>query len=184
MLLLLLNRYYWLPLVSSDYFSLLLVPHFSNNAYYTIFCAVYSIMCTRMQSLNINVFWSKALFLYSLKPLENLRFSDVFLGVSNWNIGWKWVNLIITCLEKTPSKRFVARVYSVLLFIMYTLTQFMPLVSSILPDKIKKLWIFWCFQGILKETTDVKWFNNFLKQNVAVRNDLSEKRYRDETLRC
>ena len=130
----LLNRYYWLALVSSDYFSLLLVPHLSKNAYYTIFYAVYGIMCSTMQSLNINAFWSKAPFLHPLKSLENLLFSDVLLGVQNWNIGWKWVNLIITCLEKNPSKRFVARVYSVLLFIMYTLTQFMPLVSFYTPS--------------------------------------------------
>ena len=40
-----------------------------------------------------------------------------------------------------------------------SLTHFMPLSLSIPPESITKPLLFWCFQGVSKETTGMKWVN-------------------------
>ena len=38
-------------------------------------------------------------------------------------------------------------------------THFMPLISFDTPENIRKPLVFWCFQGLSKEISGIKWFN-------------------------
>ena len=44
-----------------------------------------------------------------------------------------------------------------MLWICLTLTHFIPLISFDTPWNIRKLLVFWCFQGVLKEISSTKW---------------------------
>ena len=44
----------------------------------------------------------------------------------------------------------------------YVLTHFMPLISFDTPENIKTPEVFWCFQGVSKEISGMKWGKKIL----------------------
>ena len=49
----------------------------------------------------------------------------------------------------------------------------MPLVSFDTPKNIRKPLVFWCFQGISKETTRIKWVKT--QMNLIFVNDMGKQ---------